>query len=109
MAEWVPSAQTVNQQYYIEVLKKLRKCVRRKRPELRRNGWILHQDVAPAHNKLSVKQFLANKNITVFEHPPYLPLLPLPKDQVSAQRNPFCDGRKSASKNGEDPQQLYRT
>jgi len=34
MAEWVPSGQTVNQQYYIEVLPKLRECVRRKRPEL---------------------------------------------------------------------------
>jgi hypothetical protein len=44
MAEWVPRGQTVNQQYYIEVLTKLRQRVRRKRPELWRNGWILHQD-----------------------------------------------------------------
>jgi len=73
MAEWVPSDQMVNQQYYIEVLMKLRERVRRKRPELWRNGWILHQGNAPAHNTLSVKQFLANKNITVLEHPPYLP------------------------------------
>ena len=72
MAEWVPSSQTVNQQYCIEVLMKLREHVRRKRPELCRNGWILHQDNAPAHKALSVKQFLANKNITVHEHPPYL-------------------------------------
>jgi len=71
MAEWVPSDQTVNQQYYIEVLTKLRDRVRRKRPELWRNGWILHQDKAPAHNALSVKQFLANKSIIVLEHPPY--------------------------------------
>jgi len=34
MAEWVPSGQTVNQQYYIEVLTKLLERVRRKRPEL---------------------------------------------------------------------------
>jgi hypothetical protein len=27
----------------------------------------------PAHNALSVKQFLANKNITVLQHPPYSP------------------------------------
>jgi transposase len=33
----------------------------------------LHQDKAPAHNALYVKQFLANKNITVLEHPPYSP------------------------------------
>jgi len=43
------------------------------RPELWRNGWILHQDNVPAHNTLSVNQFLANKNITVLEHPPYSP------------------------------------
>jgi len=73
MAEWVPSGQTVNQQYYIEVLMKLCERMRRKRPELCRNGCILHQDNAPAHNALSVKQFLANKNITVLEHPPYSP------------------------------------
>jgi len=73
MAEWVPSGQTVNQQYCIEVLTKLRERVRRKRPELWRNGWFLHQDNAPAHNTLCVKQFLANKNITAIEHPPYSP------------------------------------
>jgi len=73
MAEWVPSSQTVKQQYYIEVLTKLHGRVRRKRPELWRNGWILHQDNAPAHNEFSVKQFLANKNITVLEQPPYSP------------------------------------
>jgi hypothetical protein len=43
MTEWVPRGQTVNQQYYFEVLTKLRERVRSKRPELWRNGWILHQ------------------------------------------------------------------
>jgi hypothetical protein len=33
----------------------------------------LHKDNAPAHNALSVKQFLANKNITGLKHPPYSP------------------------------------
>ena len=42
MAEWVPSGQTVNQQYYTEFLTKLRERMRRKRPELWRNGSILH-------------------------------------------------------------------
>ena len=75
MAKWAPSGQTVNQQYYIEVLTKLCVHVRRKRPELWRNGWILHQENVPTHNTLSVKQVLANKNITVLEHPPYSPYL----------------------------------
>jgi len=73
ITEWVPSSQTVNQQYYIEVLTKLRERVTRKRPELLINGWILHQNNAPAHNASYVKQFLANKNNNVLEHPPYSP------------------------------------
>ena len=74
MIEWVPQGQTVNQKYYIEVLTKLRERMRKKRPDLWNNhSWILHQDNAPAHNALSVKQFLAEKRITVLEHPPYSP------------------------------------
>jgi transposase len=57
----------------IEVLTKLRKHVRRKRLELWRNWWILHQENASAHNALSVKQFSVNKNITVLENSPYSP------------------------------------
>jgi hypothetical protein len=73
MAEWVPSGQTVNQQYYIEVLTKLHERARRKRPGLWRNGFILRQDNAPSHNALSVEEFLAGNNIAVLAHPPYLP------------------------------------
>jgi hypothetical protein len=64
--EFVPTGQTVNQVYYLEVLKKLREKVRRKRPELfAKNSWILHHDNAPAHTALSVREFLATKQITV--------------------------------------------
>ena len=50
----------VNQVYYLEVLKRLREKVRRKRPELfASNSWILHHDNAPAHTALSVREFLA--------------------------------------------------
>jgi histone-lysine N-methyltransferase SETMAR len=47
--------------------------VRRKRPELWPNDWILHHDNAPAHKALSVKQFLAQKSIIEMEHPPCSP------------------------------------
>ena len=35
--------------------------------------WILHHDNAPAHTALSVREFLATKQITVLEHPAYSP------------------------------------
>ncbi|VVC43896.1 Transposase, type 1 [Cinara cedri] len=74
MTEWVPEGQTVNQIYYLSVLATLRERVRKKRPELwKNNSWILHQDNAPAHNALSVKQYLAGKRTTVLEHAPYSP------------------------------------
>ena len=36
-------------------------------------SWLLHHDNAPAHNALSIRQFLAENNIAVLEQPPYLP------------------------------------
>jgi hypothetical protein len=64
---------TVNQAYYVELLKQLCEAVHRKRPELWPNDWILHHDNASPHKALSIKQFLAQKLITKMEHPPYSP------------------------------------
>jgi len=72
--EFVPPGQTVNQEFHLEVLRRLRENVRRKRPELWRSGdWLLHHDNAPAHTALSVTQYLASLGWTVIPHPPYSP------------------------------------
>jgi hypothetical protein len=68
--DFMPQGQTVNQAYYVELPKRLREAVRRKRPELWPNDWILHHNEAPAHKALSVKQLLAQKSITEMEHQP---------------------------------------
>jgi hypothetical protein len=73
MTQYVPPGQT-----YIELLTKMRGKIRKKRPELWKNGWILHQDNASAHNALSVRQFLAKKQVLVLHHAPYsLDLAPM--------------------------------
>ena len=72
--EYLPEGSTVNQTYYIEVLKRLRDAIRRKRPELWRSGdWFFHHDNAPAHSALRTHEFLAKHSITVLPHPPYSP------------------------------------
>ena len=72
--EFVPQGQTVNQHFYQEVLKRLNDRVRRCRPALWKNkSWMLHHDNAPAHTALSTRQLLANKQVTVLDHPPYSP------------------------------------
>src|SRR5215469_14721696 len=68
--EFAPQGQTVNQQFYLEVLKQLHDAVRRKRPELWRSGeWLLHHDNAPVHTALSVRQFLTKNGMTTDSHP----------------------------------------
>jgi hypothetical protein len=50
------------------------KMLERKQPKIfANNSWILHYDNAPAHTALSMKEFVASKQITVLEHPPYSP------------------------------------
>jgi hypothetical protein len=70
----VPTGQTVNQVYYLGVLKRLREKARRKRLQrFSNNSWILHHDNALDHTAQSVREFLATKQITVLEHTAYSP------------------------------------
>jgi histone-lysine N-methyltransferase SETMAR len=71
--EFIAQGQTVNQQCYLEVLTSLRESVRRKRPELWPDKWILYHDNDPAYDALRVREFMAKKSITKMDHPPYSP------------------------------------
>jgi histone-lysine N-methyltransferase SETMAR len=75
--EFIVQGQTVTQQCYLEVVTRLQESVRRRRPDLWPEKWILHLDNAPAHDALRVHEFLAKKSITKMEHPPYSPDLAL--------------------------------
>jgi hypothetical protein len=70
---FILQGQTFNQGLYVEILKRLREAVCRKRLELCHNDRILRHDSALAHRALSVKQFLAQKSITEMEYSPYFP------------------------------------
>ena len=61
---WVPTGQTVNKEYYVEVLREFRKRFRRKRPALFKSGqWHFHLDkLHPCHRLFDQ-----------VPHPPYSP------------------------------------
>ena len=46
---------------------------RRRRDLFDLNTWMLHHDNEPAHSYLSVRCFLAEKNVSVLDQPPYSP------------------------------------
>ena len=52
---WVPTGQTVNKEYYVEVLREFSKRSQGKRPALCKSGqWHFHLDNAPIHNSILV-------------------------------------------------------
>ena len=71
---WVSTGQTVNKEYYVEVLWEFRKRFRRKRPTLFKSGqWHFHQDNTPVHNSILVTDYLTKMGIKTVPHPPYSP------------------------------------
>lgn len=64
----------INKEYYLQVQRRLREAIRKKRPDLwRNNSWLLHHDNAPAHTSLLVREFLAKNNTVMMPQPPYSP------------------------------------
>ena len=71
---WVPSGQTVQTEYYVEVLREFSKRFRRKGPALFKQGQChFHQDNAPVHNSILVTDYLTKMGIKTVPHPPYCP------------------------------------
>ena len=69
---WVPTGQTVNKKYYVEVLREFRRRFRRKRPALFKSGqWYFQQDNAPVHNSILVTDYLSKMGIKTVPQPPY--------------------------------------
>ena len=70
--EFAPRGQTINKEYYVEVLKRLCDAVRRKRTRFwSRDDWLIHRDNAPTHSSNLVLQFLVKHKIVQLCQPPY--------------------------------------
>ena len=70
---WVPTGQTVNKEYQIEVLREFRKRFLGKRPALFISGqWHFHQDNTPVHNSILDTDYLTKMGIQTVPQPPYI-------------------------------------
>ena len=67
---WVPTGQTDNKKYYVEVLREFKKRFRWKGPALFKSGqWHFHQDNAPVNNSILVTDYLTKMGIKTVPHP----------------------------------------
>ncbi|VEN60324.1 unnamed protein product [Callosobruchus maculatus] len=105
--EFLSQGSTVNQEYYLQVMRNLREAIRQKRPDLWKNkNWLLHHDNAPAHTSLLVREYLAKNNTVMVPQPPYSPdlapcdffLFPKLKRPMKGRRYATIDEIKTASK-----------
>ena len=68
---WIPIGQTVNKEYYVEVLREFRKRFLGKRPALFKSGqWHFHQDITLVHNFILVTDYLTKMGIKTVPHHP---------------------------------------
>jgi histone-lysine N-methyltransferase SETMAR len=70
--EFLPPGQTVNRAFYKDILEPLLRRIQRVGKDIA-GDWVLHDDNAPAHIALSIRDFLAKKNILTLPHSPYSP------------------------------------
>ena len=102
---WVPTGQTVNKEYYVEVLKEFRKRFRRKRPALFKLGqWHFYQDNILVHNSILVTDYLTKMDIKTIPQRPYSPdlapcdfwLFPMLKEKLRGCRYETIEEMKEA-------------
>ncbi|XP_014481722.1 PREDICTED: histone-lysine N-methyltransferase SETMAR-like, partial [Dinoponera quadriceps] len=70
--EFVPPSTTVNDKFYVGVLKRLKCRVQCVRPDIAKD-WKLHHDNALAHSSFLVTNYLTKAGVPTIPQPPYSP------------------------------------
>ncbi len=79
--EFLPQGETVDSEFYISVLTRLKESIRRKRPVMWKGGFdgatdrdfILLQDNATPHVSVPTLAFFGENDFDLLSHPPYSP------------------------------------
>ena len=77
MVDYLPHKQTINAQYYIEIIRRLRQTIIDKRRGLMRRGPYLLHDNAPSHKAGIAQDAIRQSGLRQLDHPPYSPDLAL--------------------------------
>lgn len=73
-SEFLPPGQTVNKEYYLGVMRRLREGIRKKRPDLwQQNSWLLHHDNASPHTAFIIRDHFVKNSTHIVPQPPYSP------------------------------------
>ena len=72
--ELLPPDQTVNDEFYLRVMRRLRKAIRLEKSELWTNNcWFSHHNNAPSHIPFVLRDHFAENPIQIIPQPPYSP------------------------------------
>ena len=71
--DYLKKGQTINGEYYANLLRQLRKAIKTKRPGKLTKGVLLHQDNAPAHTSMVAMAAARDCGFQLVDHPPYSP------------------------------------
>lgn len=73
LIEYMQKGTTINAETYGNTLKRLRKAIDKKRPNLSQSNVLLLHDNATVHKAAKVRPILTDCDFTELDHPPYSP------------------------------------
>lgn len=71
--DYLQKGQTINSDYYIALLERLKAEIAKKRPHLNRKKVLFHQDNAPCHKSMKTMVKFNELGYELLPHPPYSP------------------------------------
>jgi len=71
--DYLQKGQTINGEYYANLLRQHRKAIKSKRPGKLTKEVLFHEDNAPAHKSLVAMATLRDCGFELVDHPPYSP------------------------------------
>jgi len=71
--DYLKRGKTINSDYYIALLERLKEEILEKRPHLQKKKVLFHQDNAPCHKSMKTMAKLNEMGFELLPHPPYSP------------------------------------